>query len=169
MSVDNNGGFAVLGMDVPRYERIWLWFGIVTLIIFLVITGFMAFTMKLHPANGHEKTVVPEQVLATAPFDKPGVYPLGNNQYEIVMVAQAFRFLPTTSTIPVGATVHFRVTSPDVVHGIAIPGTNVNMMVLPGHVTEFTYSFKKPGEYLMLCNEYCGVGHHIMMAKILVK
>ncbi|MGE5704468.1 MAG: cytochrome c oxidase subunit II [Clostridia bacterium] len=156
-------------MDLPRYEKIWLWFGVVTLVIFLVISGVMAVVMKHNPADGHQKTVLPEQVLATPPFDKPGIYPLGNNQYEMVMVAQAFRFLPATPQIPVGATVHFRVTSPDVVHGIAIPGTNVNMMVLPGHVTEFTYTFKKPGEHLLLCNEYCGVGHHIMMAKILVQ
>ena len=159
----------MFGLDVPRYERIWLWFGIITLLIFLVITGVMAFSMDIHPANGMHKTAAPEQVQATAPFDQPGVYPLGNNEYEVVMVAQSFRFLPETPTVPVGATVHFRVTSPDVVHGIAIPQTNVNMMVVPGHVTDFTYTFKEPGEYLLLCNEYCGVGHHVMMGKLLVQ
>lgn len=159
----------MFGIEVPRYEKIWLWFGIITLGIFLVVTGYMAVTMELHPANGHEKTVAPEKVLSTAPFDKPGVYPSGQNRYDVVMVARAFQFLPATPTIPVGATVHFRVTSPDVVHGIAIPGTNVNMMILPGHVTEFTYAFKKAGEYLMICNEYCGVGHQLMMAKITVR
>lgn len=159
----------MFGLDVPRYERIWLWFGIVTLLIFLLITGYLAFSMDIHPADGMTKTVAPEQVMATAPFDQPGVYPLGNNEYEVVMVAQIFRFLPETVTVPAGATVHFRVTSPDVVHGIAVPQTNLNMMVIPGHVTDLTYTFKQPGEYVLLCNEYCGVGHHVMMGKLIVQ
>lgn len=158
----------MLGIDLPRYERIWLWFGIVTLVIFLLITGIMGFAMDMHPADGHVRTVPPEQVRTTPPFDKPGLYPVGENEYRAVVLAQVFNFAPDTLTVPKGATVHFYVTSPDVLHGIAIPGTTVNMMILPGHVTEFTYTFKKPGEYLMLCNEYCGVGHHVMFAKLIV-
>ncbi|UUZ85018.1 hypothetical protein LJK88_16340 [Paenibacillus sp. P26] len=34
--------------------------------------------------------------------------------------------------VPVGSTVHFTVTSSDVVHALEIPGTNVNMMIVPG-------------------------------------
>lgn len=159
----------MLGMDLPRYEKIWIWFGVATLTAFLLITGIMAFSMDLHPAAGHMKTVAPEQVRSTPPFDKPGVYPLGGNEYQAVILAQVFSFLPSETVVPAGATIRFQVTSPDVVHGIAIPGTNVNMMVVPGHITEFTYTFKKPGEYLMLCNEYCGAGHQIMMGKLTVK
>jgi cytochrome c oxidase subunit 2 len=159
----------MLGIDLPRYERIWLWFGLVTLAIFLLITGIMAFTMDMHPADGQIRTVAPEAVKTTPPFDKPGLYPIGDKEYKAVMVAQAFNFLPTSLTVPAGSTVHFYVTSPDVIHGIAIPETNVNMTIEPGHVTEFTYTFKKPGESPILCNEYCGVGHHVMMAKLIVQ
>lgn len=159
----------MFGIDLPRYEKIWLWFGVITLAIFLIITGFMAFSMNLHPAAGNMKTVAPEQVKSSSPFDKPGVYEVAPNEYKAVILAQVFNFLPNETIVPAGATVHFQVTSPDVVHGIAIPGTNVNIMVVPGHVTEFTYIFKKPGEYLMLCNEYCGAGHQVMMGKLVVK
>ncbi|MGO0061171.1 cytochrome c oxidase subunit II [Brevibacillus fluminis] len=156
-------------MDLPRYEKIWLWFGIATLAAFLLITGVMAFGMNLHPADGHMKTVAPEHVRETAPFDSPGVFQIGANEYKAVLLAQTFAFSPNETVVPAGATVHFQASSPDVVHGIAVPGTNVNMMVVPGHITEFTYTFKKPGEYLMLCNEYCGAGHQLMMGKLIVK
>lgn len=159
----------MLGMDLPRYEKIWLWFGTITLAVFLIITGVMAFSLNLNPAAGHMKTVAPEQVKATSPFDKPGLYQVGEGEYKAIMVAQVFSFTPNETKIPLGATVHFQVTSPDVVHGIGIPGTNVNMMVVPGHITEFTYTFKRPGEYLMLCNEYCGAGHQVMMGKVIVQ
>ena len=81
------------------------------------------------------------------------------------MVAYIFGYSPSMK-VPVGSTVNFKVTSKDVVHGFAIPGTNVNMMVVPGHINEISHTFDKPGKYLILCNEYCGTGHEIMATTI---
>ena len=63
-------------MDIPRYERLWLGIGIGTLILFLFITGFMGFSMGLHPTDGMKKTVEPEKVTQSPPFDHPGLGPL---------------------------------------------------------------------------------------------
>ncbi|WP_346773940.1 cytochrome c oxidase subunit II [Brevibacillus sp. SYP-B805] len=93
----------------------------------------------------------------------------GPNTYKATMVAQMFSFVPNELSIPVGSTVHFELTSPDVVHGLFIPNTNVNIMVIPGHITEFTYTFHSKGDYLILCHEYCGAGHHLMMGRLLVQ
>lgn len=57
-------------------------------------------------------------------------------------------------------------TTKDVVHGFEIAGTNVNMMLEPGYISEYVTTFNKPGEYTLLCNEYCGAGHHMMTSKI---
>lgn len=158
----------MLNIDLPRYERIWLWIGSGSLVAFLVILGILGFSLGFHPP-GDMKTIAPETVRSTAPFDKPGLTRIGPNEYRVTMLAQLFAFVPGNITIPAGSTVHFQITSPDVVHGLLIPGTNVNMMVVPGHITEFTYKFKDKGDYLMLCNEYCGSAHQIMMGKILVQ
>jgi cytochrome c oxidase subunit 2 len=32
----------------------------------------------------------------------------------------------------------------------------------------FTLTPNAVGEYSVICNEYCGVGHHLMIGKILV-
>ena len=48
-------------------------------------------------------------------------------------------------------------------------GTNANTMVIPGYVTEFTITFPKPGEYLMMCHEYCGTLHHEMVGALIVE
>jgi len=45
----------------------------------------------------------------------------------------------------------------------------VNMMAVPGEVNEMTYTFDEPAEYLLLCNEYCGIGHEYMATTITVK
>ena len=38
-------------------------------------------------------------------------------------------------------------------------------MAIPGYISQFTTQFEA-GEYLIVCNEYCGVGHHLMSAKL---
>jgi len=158
----------MFNIHVPRYERIWLMIGIVTLAVFLVLFGVMAVSMGLNPP-GHHQTIDPNAVSATAPFDNPGIQEIGLGEYNVSIVARLFMFQPDTIQVPAGSKVHFQVTSPDVVHGLLIAGTNVNMMIVPGHITQFTYTFKKPGDYLIVCNEYCGAGHQFMMGRIRVQ
>ncbi|MDV2887801.1 cytochrome B5, partial [Alkalihalophilus pseudofirmus] len=50
--------------------------------------------------------------------------------------------------------------------GFEVAGTNINMMLEPGYISEYTTTFDKAGEYLIVCNEYCGSGHHLMFSKI---
>jgi cytochrome c oxidase subunit 2 len=154
-------------IHLPRYERIWLTIGIGSLFVFLFILGALSIGMGLNPP-GQMKTIPPEQVKTSTAFYKPAVTKIGPNEYRATMVAQMFSFAPAQLKVPAGSTVHFEITSPDVVHGLYIPNTNVNIMVLPGHITEFTYTFKNSGDYLMLCHEYCGSGHHLMMGKLTV-
>ena len=80
-----------------------------------------------------------------------------------------FFFDPDEIVVPVGKPVTFRITSPDVIHGILVAGTNTNAMVIPGYVTEFTISFPRAGEYLMMCHEYCGILHHEMQGLVIVE
>lgn len=54
-------------------------------------------------------------------------------------------------------------------NGFQVANTNLNAMVMPGHVTKITQKFDKPGKYLVLCNEYCGAGHQVMSTTITVK
>ena len=41
--------------------------------------------------------------------------------------------------------------------------------VLPGEVSTVRYTFKRPGEYRIICNQYCGLGHQNMFGTIVVK
>jgi cytochrome c oxidase subunit II len=84
------------------------------------------------------------------------------------VLAQQYSFVPQCIVVPAETRVVFRVTSPDVVHGFLITGTNVNTMVVPGFVAEVRTRFERPGEYLMPCHEYCSVGHEGMWARVKV-
>lgn len=152
-------------MHLHKYEKIWMTFGIGSLLVFLIVIGISAFYMGNQPPSCLT-TIDPEKVDTTAPFDKPGVTKTGKDRYQVAIVTQAFAFTPSVIKVPKGATVDFVVTTKDVVHGFEIAGTNVNMMLEPGYVSTYTQKFNKAGEYLILCNEYCGTGHHMMSAKI---
>ncbi|GEL77555.1 cytochrome c oxidase subunit II [Tenuibacillus multivorans] len=155
-------------MHMHKLEKVWLIIGVITLIAFLTTVGIQAFASGHAPPSDLTK-VDPEKVDETPPFNEPGLKKVGENEYELVMVLQSFGFTPNKVEIPHGSTVKFIVTSKDVVHGFEIAGTRVNMMVTPGHVNSMTYTFEEKGEYLILCNEYCGIGHHMMSAELEVK
>jgi cytochrome c oxidase subunit 2 len=109
-----------------------------------------------------------------SPFATPGLRELAPGKYEAYMVAQTWNFLPDKLEVPVGAEVTFYITARDVVHGIKIAGTNVNMMALPGQVSTLRATFDTPGTYNYICHEYCGyvagapIGHHTMYGQITV-
>ena len=65
----------------------------------------------------------------------------------------------------------FKVTSMDVQHGFEIAGTNVNFMVIPGYIATVTWTPppNAEGVFLVVCNEYCGVGHQDMYAFIKIE
>jgi cytochrome c oxidase subunit 2 len=155
-------------MHIHRYERWWMTAGIGMLIVFLVIILVAAFADNANPPSDMMQ-IDPTKVASTPPFDKPGLRALGGGRYEAYYVAQVFSFTPSVLHVPVGATVTFYATSPDVVHGFEIAQTNVDMTVVPGWVNSVTHTFGKAGTYLLLCNEFCGVAHQAMYATIEVK
>ncbi|WP_060680552.1 cytochrome c oxidase subunit II [Virgibacillus halodenitrificans] len=155
-------------MKMHRAEEIWLVISVGVLILSMVVTGYQAFAMDMAPPS-HKETIDPQKVDQTAPFDNPGVFQTEEGKYEVVMTLQIFSFTPNKIEVPAGSEVTFTMTSKDVVHGFQIAGTNVNAMVMPGHIQKITQTFEEPGEYLILCNEYCGAGHQMMSTTITVK
>ena len=71
-----------------------------------------------------------------------------------------------TIRVPKGSTVLYQITTKDVVHGFQVAGTNVNMMVEPGHISRYETVMKNTGEFTIVCNEYCGIGHHLMFGTV---
>jgi cytochrome c oxidase subunit 2 len=83
-------------------------------------------------------------------------------------IGQQFSFTPSCMVLPTGTPITFRATSSDVVHGFLITGTNVNLMLVPGYVSSLNARFDTPGERLMPCHEFCGMGHEGMWGRIKV-
>jgi cytochrome c oxidase subunit 2 len=58
--------------------------------------------------------------------------------------------------------------SVDVNHGFNLYPSNVNFQVVPGYDYALRITPSEPGEFGVVCNEFCGVGHHLMVGRIVV-
>jgi cytochrome c oxidase subunit 2 len=155
-------------VKVHTYEQAFLGVGGAVLLACLVALTYGSLGLHIHlPTKAG--AIDPQAVATTPPFDQPGVRQVGPNQYEAVIIGRIWSFTPAHIEVPAGADVTFTLTSADVIHGFNIEGTRVNMMLIPGQVTRNRYRFKQPGEYTIICHEYCGVGHHTMYGKVVVK
>ncbi len=154
-------------MEVDRYERYWMWAATGMLILFTGAIVATAVAGSAHPPS-HTETVDPESLTIGGEFASPGVV-IGPAGVTVSMRAEFYVFQPTVVRVPAGRPVTFRITSADVIHGFQVVGTNLNLTVAPGYVSEATARFDTPGEYLVVCNEYCGLAHHLMQGTIIVE
>lgn len=153
-----------------KYEKVWLKVGISSLVIFLTILMITGLHNGHTPAASGRDYVNPDKVDQIEPFNKPGLRKVSGKDYdyELVILASAFNYQPGKVEIPKGSKVKIIATSKDTLHGFSLPGTNVNMMLEPGHISEYYKTFNEKREYLIICNEYCGIGHADMKSMIKV-
>ena len=81
--------------------------------------------------------------------------------------AQNSQALPLLE-IPVGESVNFNLTSPDVIHAFWVPEFLFKRDVIPGHPNHFQVTLTKTGTYTGHCSELCGLYHSRMLFTIKV-
>jgi cytochrome c oxidase subunit 2 len=111
---------------------------------------------------------------ASAPFDS---HPNGSavrmlaqgEPREIPVVAQRFTFEPARIDVTEGERIRLVVSSADGVHGLEIKKFKVNKKV-PRGGDKITIDFvaSAPGEFPIVCSEYCGKGHEEMKGTLVV-
>lgn len=74
--------------------------------------------------------------------------------------------------LPAGAVIEFRVTSLDVNHGFGLYGPERQIIAqtqaMPGYFNRLRVRLDAPGEYRVLCLEFCAAGHHLMQGLVTV-
>ncbi len=68
-----------------------------------------------------------------------------------------------------GETYRLHLSSLDLQHGFSLQPLNMNFQVLPGYDHVLTITPTSKGEFTIVCNEFCGAGHHAMSGKIFVE
>jgi mono/diheme cytochrome c family protein len=85
----------------------------------------------------------------------------------VARVPEQGGFSPDRIVLQAGETVKLRISSPDVLHGLSIPGLDVNVdEILPGKVVEVEVTPQHPGRYAFACIRWCSVDHWRMRGVI---
>ncbi|HET8797653.1 MAG TPA: c-type cytochrome [Thermoanaerobaculia bacterium] len=128
----------------------------------LALAGIIALSVRTFGVD------LPTCLTDVRPFKEARVLVHEPKRLEIHYVAKMWKFEPAHVDVLPGSTVDIYLSTADVTHGMQIVGTNVNLMAVPGAVNYARVRFDKPGDYLVVCNEYCGISHHNMAGRIRV-
>lgn len=90
--------------------------------------------------------------------------PPGSDAY---LQASMWRWHPILK-LKEGQTYRIHVSATDLQHGFSLLPMNMNFQVLPGYDHVLTITPTSKGEFTIVCNEFCGIGHHLMTGKIIV-
>ncbi len=156
-------------MHIDATEKKWVIVSLVMTALMIGVLTFYAVASNIHPPSNVE-TINSDRLHVEGEFveDNLGVKTMPDGSVEVRMVAARYGFYPQLLEIPADTPVRFRIASADVLHGFHVPFTNLATMVVPGYISEVNTSFPRVGEYPMLCNEYCGLGHDHMWSKIVI-
>jgi len=150
-----------------RAERRWA--SVATIIVTLLVV--MAVFAGVHEASmpqSRVETVDPGALHLRGEFVESN---LGSalepdGSVTVRAIGQQYSFTPPCILVPTDTPITFRLTSADVVHGFLITGTAINLMLVPGYVSNIPARFSTPGERHMPCHEFCGLGHEGMWGRI---
>jgi cytochrome c oxidase subunit 2 len=91
--------------------------------------------------------------------------PPGSHVY---LQAMMWAWLPVLE-LEEGAEYTLHLSSIDLNHGFSLFPLNVNFQVVPGYDYGLRVRPTQAGEFSIICNEFCGIGHHLMAGKLIVK
>ena len=161
---------------LSKDERIW-----VALALIWMLVSF--FFMPIYHLVGAQNPPAETYSVSAEDFDKlvegmvakyqvgeengfPVVRP--NPDEPVYIRASMWQWYPIVE-LEKGKTYRLHLSSMDLQHGFSILPINMNFMVLPGYDYVITLTPTTSGEFHIVCNEFCGVGHHMMVGKMYVK
>lgn len=87
---------------------------------------------------------------------------------DVYLLARLWQWYPILQ-LKKNESYRLHLSSADWQHGFSLQPVNINMQVLPGYEMVVTVTPDRAGDNTIVCNEYCGLGHHTMLGKIHVK
>ena len=86
---------------------------------------------------------------------------------DVYLIARLWQWWPILE-LEKGQSYRVHMSSMDWQHGFSLQPVNINVQVHPGYDLVVTLTPDEAGEYGVVCNEFCGIGHHTMIGKIYV-
>jgi cytochrome c oxidase subunit II len=163
---------------IDRVEGTWIAIALAwCLIMFAMMVGWHIWgnqnlsteTYRTTPDKFMAKTqaMVDKHTVRTETDEKTPVVapPPGSDVY---LLARLWSFYPILE-LEKGKTYRLHLTAMDYNHGFSLQPANINIQMVPGFEHVVTVTPNQSGTYSVVCNEYCGIGHHKMVGRIYIK
>lgn len=86
---------------------------------------------------------------------------------DIYLTALTYQWIPVLR-LRKGAEYTLHLSALDVNHGFSLFPLNVNFQVVPGYDYGLRVTPTEAGDFRIICNEFCGIGHHTMVGRVIV-
>jgi cytochrome c oxidase subunit II len=87
---------------------------------------------------------------------------------DVYLAAFAYQWTPILR-LQKGAQYTLHLSALDVNHGFSLYPINVNFQVVPGYDYGLRVTPSASGDFRIICNEFCGIGHHTMVGRVIVE
>jgi cytochrome c oxidase subunit 2 len=157
-------------------EKLWIGVALVWCIIMFLAMPYWHFKGKQN-SSGEAYSVTPQDFMARVTkfveTNKVGM----ENGVEVVeatpggdayLLAQSWRWYPILK-LKKDQTYRLHISSVDLQHGFSLLPMNMNFHILPGYDHVLTITPTSTGNFQIICNEFCGIGHHLMTGRIIVE
>ena len=160
---------------VAKDEKMWMVIALLLCIMLFVWMVLWHVYGKQNPSNITYRTNPAEYTNLSEAYVKinmigsdngvPVVRPEPNS--DVFVMSQMWRWSPAL-ILQKDESYNIHVSSKDVMHGLSLQPANMNFQVYPGYDYVLRFKPTEAGEYKVICNEFCGIGHHTMIGKIVV-
>lgn len=86
---------------------------------------------------------------------------------DIYLIARIWMWWPILE-LEKNQSYRLHLSSLDYQHGFSLQPVNINIQVQPGYEHVLTLTPNQSGQFGIVCNEYCGLGHHTMAGRLYV-
>lgn len=86
---------------------------------------------------------------------------------DIYLIGLTFQWYPILK-LEQGKQYMLHLSSLDVNHGFSLFPLSINFQVLPGYDYALRVTPTASGDFRIICNEFCGIGHHTMVGRVIV-
>ena len=159
-----------------RLEKSWLTIALVWCIFMTIMMPLWYYfgkqnvptvTYRVEPAAfvAMTETFAAQYKIGETPTGMPIVAPPPDS--DIYLLAQRWSWYPVLQ-LEKGQTYRLHLSSRDLQHGFSLQPVNLNLQVLPGYDYVATITPTTSGEFTIVCNEFCQIGHHTMVGKMIV-
>lgn len=157
-------------------EKLWIGLALIWCLVMSLMMPYWHFRGKQN-SRGEAYSVTPaaffertQKFVESNTVGEHNGYPLvepppGGDAYLVARMWSWYPFLKLRK----GETYRLHLSSMDLQHGFSLQPLNMNFQVMPGYDHVLTITPTSSGEFTIVCNEFCGIGHDKMIGKIFVE